>query len=145
MNATPDFASLLSAPVDSFERPPLMPKGTYRGTLIKHEFGKSKNKGTPYVEFTARVDDAGPDINSADLKGVRLDGKTFSESFYLTPDAMYRLKEFLQSLGIKTEGRSVGEAIPDTAGGQVLMFVDHAPSQRNKDEFYARLTSMKGA
>lgn len=142
---TPDFNTLLSAPVDSFVKPPLMPRGTYRGTIVKHEYGKSTKKQTPYVEFTARVDEAGDDIVRTDLEGVRFEGRTFSESYYLTPDAMYRLKEFLQSLGIKTEGRSVGEAIPDSAGGQVLMFVEHAPSQRNQDEFYARLTSMKGA
>lgn len=118
-----DFSQLLSTPTDEIKRPPALPAGNYNGTITKYEFKESNEKKTPFVQFTFRVDSAGEGIEPADLEGIDLSKKTLRRDFYLTEDAMWRLKEFLDSFDFPTAGRSLGEVIPDTLNQPVLLDV----------------------
>jgi hypothetical protein len=127
--ATINVKDLLSKPADSFERPPVFPAGHYLGTIVKHEFDKSRAKKTPLIRFylnpTAPSDDVDPeDVANIDLKKV-----LWRYEFYLTPTAMYRLADFLDAvLGESTE--SLDERIPSTSGTEVLIGI----RQRTNDE-----------
>lgn len=132
-DATPDFTSLLNAPVDSAERPKPLPTGTYTFVIKGHGFDKSKNKQTPFVRFMCSPVAPGEDVDTAALpdnwqtKEMRLD-------FYLTQDAMFRLREFLENLGMNTSGRPFSQVIPETTNATFLGTVVHKFNQQKPNE-----------
>lgn len=127
-----DFSKLLSKPLDSVEKPKPLPVGTYLGIINKYEFGESKEKKTPYVRFHFQVTGAGEDVDADELAAAApdLSKKQLRRDYYLTDDAMYRLKELFESTGVQTAGRSFAEAIPDLLNVPVHIAV----SQRNGGE-----------
>ena len=67
-------------------------------------------------------------------------GKTLRQTFFLTEDALYRLKDFLtESCGIEANGRTLGEMIPDVVNRQFLATVKHRPSQ-DGTQVYAEIS-----
>ena len=139
-----DFKSLLSKPSDDITKPKPLPAGTYNGMVSKYEFGESKEKKTPYVRFFLTVHSAGEDIDPADIEGIDLTKKQLRRDFYLTDDALYRLKEFAVSIGVEATGRSLGEMIPDCVNAQVLIAVTQRNSQ-DGSEIYNDVGDVKGA
>lgn len=119
----PDFSQLLSKPLDEVKRPPSLPAGIYYGTVHRYEVGESQNKKTPYVRFLFNLTFAGQDIDPKDLDGVDLSKKSLRRDFYITPDAEYRLKEFLESMKITTKGRTFQSTLPDSIGQAVKLEV----------------------
>ena len=129
-----DFKSLLQSPADSISAPKALPAGSYNGTIVGHEFGESAQKKTPYVRYQLKVS-SGIDIDPADLTGIDMSKKTLRKDFYLTQDAAYRLKDFLESVGVPTKGRSLGECIPDAQSSSVIVEVTQRQSQDGKDTY----------
>lgn len=130
----PNFSNLLNKPADDIKKPPVLPEGTYFGTLTgQPTFGESSQKKTPFVQWTGQYSHAAPDIELVDEEGkpINLEGKKFYFSHYLTEDAMWRLVEFIKSCGVETEGRTLSELIPQCAGKAVQLSVVQRP---NKDE-----------
>ena len=125
----PDFSQLLSQNLDEVKKPPIWPAGTYLGVITKHEYGESSQKKTPFVRFFAKVQSAGPDIEQDALTGIDLSKREWRTEFYITPDANWRLKEFLAALGVPTEHRTLGECIPEALNLPVLMNIVQRPSQ----------------
>lgn len=125
-----DFRSLLSAPADSFEAPKALPPGSYSGRIKSHEFGESAQKKTPYVRFHLAVTNA-IDVDPSELSGIDLSKKSLRVDFYLTTDAAYRLRSFLDGCGISTKGRSLGECIPETSGASVIMEVTQRKTEKD--------------
>jgi len=138
-----DFKSLLSKPMDEIERPKPLPAGTYVGRIVKYDFAESQEKKTPYLRYTVQPEEVGDDVSPEDLAGVDMTKKQLRKDFYLTNDAMYRLKEFLESCGIDVTGRSLGEAIPESRNARVLMGVVQRPSQ-DGTEVYNEIRDFKG-
>ena len=124
-----NFKDLLSRPVDSAKKPPVKPPGTYHGIVAEHSFAESARQKTPFVRFVFNNIQPGEDILNGDarlLKDEEGEPIDFSKwrphkDFYLTDDALYRLREFLQSLGVETAGRSFQETIPETKGMPVIL------------------------
>lgn len=139
-----DFSKLLSKPADDIEKPKPLPAGTYNGSVAKYEFAESKEKKTPFVRFMLSVSSAGPDIEPESIEGIDLSKKQLRRDFYLTDDAMYRLKEFLESLGISSPGRAIGEMIPEALNCGVIIEVTQRSSQ-DGSEIYNDVGSVKGA
>lgn len=130
-----DFRTLLSKSTDTIERPKPLPQGTYYGTISRHEFGESSNKRTPYVRFHLQLTGPSDDIDPDMMEGIDCTKKTLRRDFYLTEDALYRLKDFMESLGIETAGRSLGEVIPETTGMPVMISVTQRNSQDGKEVY----------
>ncbi len=128
-----DFRTLLSKPMDEIEKPKPLPAGTYYGTITDHKFDVSAQKRTPYVRFTVTLDSAGDNIDPSDLEGIDLAKKTQRKDYYLTEDALYRVKAMLESLGITTEGRALGECIPETRNARVMVEITQRNSSDGKD------------
>jgi hypothetical protein len=129
-NIATDFRSLLAKPADSIEKPKPLPAGTYTGTINKYEYGKSKEKKTPYVRYFLQINEAGEDVDPVELDGVDLSKKQLRRDYYLTDDAEYRVKELWESCGIDGTGRSLGEILPDLIGCSVIIEV----TQRNSED-----------
>lgn len=131
-----NFKDLLGKNMDKVERPKSFPGGTYRGNLGKFTVGESAKKRTPFVSFPIVLSGPGDDVDLEELsvRGLQdqFGKKTVKKEFYLTPDSEYRLKEFLESLGVPIQGRSYGEALPESAGLEVLVELTEEPLQEGE-------------
>ncbi len=130
---TVDFSALLNKPLDDIKRPPALPAGTYYGRVNKFEFDKSSEKKTPFLRLHLTITSAGDDVSPDDLKEIDLSKKQLRKDFYITPDAEYRIKEFLESCSIPTAGRSLGEAIPDCMNASVMIEVLLRPNRNDPE------------
>lgn len=131
----PDFNELMRAPADTFKRPIPLPVGTYQGRMGKYEIKKSKEKQTPYIQWQIQLLAAGDDIKPEDLSGIEVEKKVLSRNFFVTPDASYRLTEFLKTCGIDVAGRTFNELLPEAMGASVLVSVIQRPSKDGKELF----------
>jgi phage-related protein len=140
-----DFSKLLAKKADDAKPPPVLPNGTYHGFIKGHNFGKSREKQTPYVQFELSVTSAGDDVDQTELVGIELSRKNLSITFYLTENSDFRLTEFLRSLGIKTEGRSFGELIPETTNAPVLISISQRLDKNDPTRIFNDVGEVKGA
>lgn len=139
---TVNFNELLSTPLDTIERPKPLPAGTFEGVIARHEFGESNTKKTPFVRFWVQPTAVGEDVDQSLMEGIDLSKKILRREYYLTADALFRLKSFLESIGVSTTGRSLGEAIPDSTNARVLVQV----TQRTADngDIYNDVGDLRG-
>lgn len=132
-----DFTKLLSTKADDIQKPKPVPAGTYVFTVLSHRFGESKQKGTPYVEYSVQAMSPGEDVDQelfTEYGGMeKLTKKKFTYTFWLTEDADYMHLQFLQTLGITTSGRTVGELVPESIGQMFLGTVTHSVNQKNPE------------
>lgn len=126
--ATPDFESLLSTQCDDDHEPMPLPKGMYNFTVgSKKEFGKSSQKGTPYVELELIDPVPGSDVDDEEFEACvasRPKGVHVRATFYLTDAARFMLKNFFKAVGIDTTGRSYADCLDEVSGEQVGAFVE---------------------
>mgnify|MGYP000110663499 CR=1 FL=1 len=140
-----DFSALLSKPADEIKRPPALPAGTYKGIIKTHKFDESSEKKTPYVRFDVKfTGEFLEDVDANDVEGIDIAKRTLSKDYYLTEDAIYRLKEMLESLGIPSAGRSIGEMIPEAIEAEVLMEISAKPDRREPDTIRNNIEKMFG-
>lgn len=129
-----DFNSILNTQAGQAERPKTPPVGTYVGFIKNYEFGESAQKKTKYVRFNLVASQPQPDVDEQlfmDFGGSEALGKAkLRVDFYLTPDALYRLDEFLMSLGIELSGRTYKETLPETAQKAIQFHVSHQASNK---------------
>lgn len=118
-----NFKELLSVNLDDVKAPVALPEGTYHGAITAFEYGDNNKNKTPYVRFTLKFHSAGEDVTPEDLADIDLSSRKMTTNFYLTPDSRYRLKDFLVSLGMNTEGMSFDELIPEAVGQSVIAYV----------------------
>lgn len=140
-----DFRNLLSTNLEAIERPKPLPAGTWNGTISARTFGESNKKKTPFVQFTISNLRPGEDIDPEDLNGVReLGKKTVTTTYYITPEAQFRIKDLIASCGHETSGRSLAEGIEDLIGSEVMFLIKHRPSEDGQ-EIYTDVDNVKGA
>ena len=144
-----DFAALMNKPVEKAVRPPTAPAGHYLAGIVSHEFGTSTKKGTPYCRFNFQLLAAQDDVDEEALEeagGVEfLNKKRMRYEFYLTDDAMYRLREFLEeALELNCSGRNFDEVVPESANMQVIIEITHTLSDDGK-ETYANIDTFAKA
>lgn len=127
------FGSILQGSMADVERPKPVPTGHYVSVLIgQPRFDKSTRKGTEFVEFTHKLIEALDDVDEDALKEMGgLKDKTIRNTYYLTEEAKYRLKDFLIHCGVADEDSDVSfsEAIAETPGKQVIVHIKHRPNE----------------
>ncbi len=116
-----DFKSLLEKRTDEVERPKPLPAGHYFAVVTGTENGNSKEKGTPYVRFAFKIISPGDDVAQEGLEGVKVEGRELRTDYYLTNDALFRLKDFFEACGLSLAGRTMGELIPECISQQVRL------------------------
>lgn len=142
----PDFSSLLSTPTSDIKKPVPLPEGTFLGTIKSYKLDEAKTKEGPkpicqlICQPNQAMDDVDPEALAESLAGGSITDKPgMNYTFWLTPDAQYRLVEFATSLGIDTEGRTLGEIIPELVNQPVYMSVVQIDSNRNPGEKFANV------
>ena len=164
MNA-PSFAPILDRKPGQVERPKQLPIGSFEWlTKGIPRFDKSTQKKTDFVEFT--VVPQGPvkndegenlDVDQEALDEVltrtngdkiAIQSKSQRITFYITEDAVWRLKEFLRHLGfdIPEEGEaddedapSLRQMISESANRRFGGYISHKPSD-DGTQMYANIT-----
>jgi hypothetical protein len=147
----PDFTQLLRRPAQEANRPPPIPADDYPGIIKNFEFGDSNTNKTPYVRFFPVLTDWGnsvpetwevhnPTTNQSYTVGkadIDLSKRQQRRDFFLTPDAVWRLHEFLTSCGIEMEEVDgfidYNEYIPQAIGKQVLVEVQQYLNTRTNE------------
>lgn len=143
MANTPNFGVLLDKPSSEIEKPKPLPQGTYT-CVVKGlpKFDKSSKKQTEFVEFSLQPLAAGDDVDQDDLQAMGgFANKTIRATYYITEDALWRLKKFLDDCGIEEEAdESLRQRIERTPGTQVAAFLKHQASEDGQS-VYAQLAS----
>src|SRR5215471_5233957 len=134
----PDFNELLDRDPTTFERPPTAPEGEYLCVIESKQYGQSSQKKTPFVEFrfkpSAPLESVPPElIADIDLTKVK-----FRDEFYLTPEAMFRLREFFETVDCVME--TTRESIDAAVGQQVVVTIGHQASTRDPSRVFANVT-----
>lgn len=143
-----NFNVLLGVQVQSVERPKNFPVGHYDAIVVSHEHGTSSQKGTPYVRFPIKLIGPKDDVDAElfeDAGGMAalqerkpMTGMS-TLNFYLTKDAIYRLREFLEDgLGLASVGRNFDEVIPESTNVPLVVQIAHQAGQR-EGEFFMRI------
>lgn len=141
--AAVDFASILDTPASDVERPKPLPVGQYY-CVVKGlpRMDKSSKKQTEFAEFTLIPQQAMDEnmLEAIDEAGG-LEGKTIRATFYLTENALWRLKDFLvEDLGIEQGSKSIGQMINEAPGRTCLATLKHRASEDGK-AIFAELSS----
>lgn len=125
------FSSILDKPASEVERPKPLPVGTYL-CVVKGlpRFDKSTKKGTDFVEFTMQIVQPYDDVDQEALEAMGgFQGKTIKSTYYITDDALWRLKKFIEDCGIDTEEGSIRQLIEQTPNCQVAVTIKHTASE----------------
>lgn len=141
--ASPNFGALLDKPSSDIERPKPLPQGTYI-CVVKGlpKFDKSSKKQTEYVEFILQPLQAAEDVDQDSLTEMGgIANKTIRATYYITEDALWRLKKFLtEDLQIEEGDNSLRQMIAETPGKQVAVFLKHQASDDGQS-VYAQIAS----
>lgn len=132
-----DFSSLLDRNVEDIKRPPALPAGDYPAVIKNKEFGDNNKNKTPYVRFAIGLTGWPEEVDSADRqfdgKPIDLSKKTFRKDYYLTEDSLWRLKDFLEALGLGGGNRKISELIDECIGQPVIAQVEQYINQKNSE------------
>jgi len=138
-----NFQSLLSKPVDQIKEPAPLPAGTYTGSIKSYKYDESREKKTPYVRFEIGLTGPGADISPDEVAEIDLTKKVMRRDYYLTEDALFRLKQLFDTCGIDYAGRSLAEVIPDLVHAEVLVAITTRSSEDGK-KIYFDVADLKG-
>jgi hypothetical protein len=136
------ITSILDRSPASIKRPKPLPPGTYL-TVVRGlpRYDKSSKKQTEFVEFTLVIQKPADDVNPEDLAAMGgCIGKEIKATYYLTDDAVYRLKDFLEhcDFDVDSDEATLREMSEQAAGSQVWATIRHESSQDGK-QIFARL------
>jgi len=147
MTLAPNFKAMLRKNMNDVKKPQPIPEGTYRGRISGHSYDESAQKKTPFVRFQIIPQEAAEGVDSDDLattlQGQPITSKKLRMDYYLTDEALYRLKDLFASCGIDSDGRTLEECIQDMDHKNVLIEVTKSPSQ-DGETFYNNIKLMRG-
>lgn len=135
-----DFTKLLEKQVDSVEAPKPLPVGSYKALVGKHKFDKSAKKQTDFVRFDIKPIEALEDVDQEELEKAgglaAMQKVTLRQDYYLTEDALYRLRKFLEeNCRLSCEGRSFQEVIPETENAEIIVQLKHRLSEDGQSKY----------
>jgi len=131
------FEEIMRRPASEFKPPEAYPVGTYHCLVDgPHETGKSSQKGTDFVRFKLKILKPYKGVDEAAAAEQQIVGKTIQVEYYVTDLATYRLTDFLNDLGIDTEGKPFDQALAEAPGKQLLVTLKHEPSPDGKRTFH---------
>lgn len=133
------FADILDKPANEIDKPKPLPVGTYVwGIVGLPRFDKSREKQTPFYEFKCKCISALDDVDGealaewaqkADGTQRQLTDFETRHTFYITPDSVYRLQEFLGHCGIDLDDKSIRQAVEESPNCQFIGAIVHTPSK----------------
>ena len=134
------FSDILKTRAGDVERPTPMPVGEYVCAIAgQPRQDKSKQKQTPFVEFTYKILEAMDSVDTDQLdewltnaKGEKkkLSEVTIKDTYYLTEGSLWRLTDMLKACGLDTDSdMSLGQLIEDAPGNQLVVTMRHESNQ----------------
>lgn len=140
------FSNILNKAPTETERPKPLPVGSYQ-CIVKGlpRMDKSTKKGTDFAEFTLQfqsaLDDVDEDSLGEVLNGKNLTEKSIKATYYLTEDALWRFKQFLENCGldVTNEEKTYAELINETPNCVVGIHLKHTPSD-DGETMYANIS-----
>ena len=111
----PDFRQLLSKPLDSVQRPPVLPPGTYFGQIKgfkvdEARFANDDGSKNVIAAFTVGLASAGPDVDQDELKAAEaakpLSARTIIVEMPLSGGNEWSTKMFYEAIGVATAGKT---------------------------------------
>ncbi len=135
------FEEISNMRLDDIEDPKPFPVGTYVWLINgMPESGKSREKQTPFWEFKLKPVQAMDDVDRTllDEIGGLQSGKEMSLTFWITPDSVSMLRNFLRDVLSIKGGLSVTQAIAESVGQQFKGHVSHKPYQRRDGQMGLR-------
>jgi hypothetical protein len=142
----PKFESILDTPVADVERPKPMPAGTY-DCIVRglYEQGESSKKKTPFVKFTYAFQAALDDVDEDELREMLTDKdgnvtplteRTIKDTYYTTPDALFRLTDALEAMGIEDlENKTIRQSLSETPNCPIRVVIGHRASEDGETVF----------
>jgi hypothetical protein len=142
------FESILDTPADKVERPKPLPAGTY-SAIVKGmpEHGVSAQKKTPFVRFTYVLQDAFDDVDEDELAALLTDKdgnvsaiseKSIKDTYYTTPDSLFRLTDALEAMGIELDQKTIRAALDETPNCSINIVVSHRTPE-GSDQIFAEV------
>lgn len=137
--AQPNFGAILDRKPTAIERPKILPVGSYIVVVQgMPRQDKSQKKQTPFYEYTCKYLQAMDDVDQDELEAAltRADGTkkslgdmTVRLTYYLTEDAVWRLKQFLEHCGLEEDDFESLRQMAESAGGcQLVVKLRHKPT-----------------
>lgn len=121
---TTDIRTLLAQPSESIIRPKPFPVAWYRGKITGFDAeGKSKNKGTPFVRVFFQASSVADGQGDIDTTGVDFSRRELRKDFYITPDSLYRFRDFLDAVLGQQPSRNLDARLADIRNAEVLFEV----------------------
>ena len=132
-----DFRKLLGTLADDVKKPEPLPQGQYLANITKWETFESSLQKTPGIKVSMNLVAPGPDVAEGELIAAggaeAVAKRKMSMNFYLTDDATYRLKEFLEGpCSIDMTGRSFAEALPEIVGVSIMVTISHRLTEKQE-------------
>lgn len=136
-----NITDILKRPATEFEAPVPLPAGAYHCVVQGlPEQGESSKKKTPFFKWAltplAQIDPDEEQTKALEAMGG-LAEKVIYATFYITEDAVYRMREFLEHCGIESEGKSLEEMVDQSPNCEVIAYLRHTPSQRDENKVFA--------
>jgi hypothetical protein len=122
-----DFSKLLQKPAGEAKKPPPLPVATFPGVIKSYELGDNNKNKTPYVRYQIGL--TGWPEGEEPIEGLDISKRTMRKDYYLTDESLWRLDEFLRSLGIEGKGRGYDEVLPEAVGASVMAEVQQYMNQ----------------
>lgn len=139
-----DFAAL-KRPSGQALKPKVLEPADYPGIVKSWEAGDANKNKTPYVRFhlaptgwpdAIAEEDRTQALPDGTTKPIELAKRQMRRDFYLTDEAMWRLDEFLRTMGIEGIGqRSYEECLPESIGKSITMEVQQQLNQQTNELF----------
>lgn len=139
------FSDILNQNMDEVEAPKPLPMGTYLATVVKFEnkeaVGKNNN---PACEVFFKPIQALEVSDPAALpKGWN--EREIRNTFWITPEALYRWKNFVKACGINPEGMKFGETQALIRNAQVVISIVHTPNPKDPETVFANISGFAPA
>jgi hypothetical protein len=133
------FSDILKTKRGEVERPTPMPVGDYVCAVTNEiRMDKSKQKQTPFVEFTYKILEAMESVDSDQLTEwlTKKDGTkkklseiTIKDTYYITEGSKWRLEDMLKACLGDDDDMSMEQAIQETPGNQLIVTIRHESNQ----------------
>lgn len=124
-----NLSNILDKPATDFVAPPPLPAGGYhcvvQGLPEQIESSKKKTPGLRYLLSPIAYDQ---DVDEKELEAIGgLEGKTIRHDVWVTEASAFMVREFLEHMGIESEGKSLGAMVDESPNAELMVFIRHEP------------------
>jgi|SRR5690554_5138458 len=135
------FSSILNTPADSVTEPKEIPVGTWRFVVKNVKKIDPRDEDTPgAILFVMEPVEPGPDVDESELADFEMEGyPVFHRQRIRDRRDAFRLRKFLEALGVELDGRTLEAAAESAVGYEVMAYVEHNPG-RDGDTIFVNLT-----